>query len=81
MGSGNQNSVEERVKNSLEKMRPFLQADGGNVELVEISDENIVKIRLLGACKECPYRTQTLSALRESVFKAVPEIKNVLDVL
>ena len=70
----------EKVNNSLEKMRPFLNADGGDVELVKISKGGVVHIRLLGACKECPYRTQTLLALGEAIKKASAEVTDVVGV-
>jgi len=73
-------SLQKLVKKTLEKMRPFLVEDGGDVELVKISGKGVVQIRLTGACSECPYRTQTLSALREAIKKASPEIIDVVDV-
>ena len=51
----------EKVKEVIEKIRPQLQADGGDVEIVEITDDGIVKVRLMGHCAGCPYSQQTLS--------------------
>jgi Fe-S cluster biogenesis protein NfuA len=71
--------LEGRVKEALDKVRPFLQADGGDVELVEIDHEQkIVYVRLVGACGGCPSAGMTLKAGVESqVKKLAPEIKSV----
>lgn len=67
-----------KVNDALEQLRPFLNADGGDMELVEISDDGIVKVRLLGACSDCSMSLMTLKAgLEEAVKKAAPEIKSV----
>lgn len=52
--------LKERVQIALEKVRPSLQADGGDVELVDVSDDGLVKVRLQGACAGCPMSTMTL---------------------
>ncbi|MDM8538069.1 NifU family protein [Desulfobacterales bacterium HSG17] len=68
----------ERVEAALDKIRPMLQKDGGNVELVEITDNNIVKVRLQGACAGCPMSQMTLKNGIERVLKQeIPEIKAV----
>ncbi len=68
----------KRVEDALEQIRPYLQADGGNVSLVEITDENIVKLELLGACKSCSMSMMTLKAgIEETIKRAVPEIISV----
>jgi Fe-S cluster biogenesis protein NfuA len=68
----------ERVEQALESIRPYLITDGGNVRLVEITDDMIVKLELLGACGSCPMSAMTLKAgVEESIRKAVPEIKGV----
>jgi Fe-S cluster biogenesis protein NfuA len=70
-----------KVKAALEQIRPFLVADGGNVELVDVSDEGVVKLRLTGACHGCPMATMTLRQGIERVLrKEVPEIKEVVAV-
>ncbi len=62
----------------LDKIRPYLEADGGDVKIVEISDDNVVMIELLGACGSCPMSTMTLKAgVEEAVKREVPEIKSV----
>ncbi|MEA3504324.1 MAG: NifU family protein [Bacteroidota bacterium] len=70
--------LEIKVKNILEQIRPYLQADGGDVAFVEITDENVVNVQLQGACGSCPYSTMTLkNGIEEAVRKALPEIKSV----
>ncbi len=70
--------MREKVEEVLEKVRPQLQADGGDVELVEITDNNIVKLRLQGACAGCPMSQMTLKNGIERVLKQeLPEIKSV----
>jgi Fe-S cluster biogenesis protein NfuA len=68
----------ERVEEALDQIRPYLQADGGNVSLVEITDDNIVRVELHGACKTCSMSMMTMKAgIEESIKRAVPEIKGV----
>jgi len=72
------NSIRERVLQALEKVRPYLQSDGGDISLVEITEDNTVKVKLQGACHGCPYSMQTLKAGVEQVLiKEVPEIRKV----
>ena len=72
------NSIRERVLQALEKVRPYLQSDGGDISLVEITNDNTVKVKLQGACHGCPYSLQTLKAGVEQVLlKEVPEIRKV----
>ena len=74
-------NIMERVSKALEKVRPYLQSDGGDIELVEITDDMKVKVRLTGACHGCPYSMQTLKAgVEQAVIKEVPEIKQVISV-
>jgi Fe-S cluster biogenesis protein NfuA len=73
-----ENKMQEKVEKALAKVRPSLQADGGDVELIEVSDEGVVKVRLTGACGGCPMATMTLKAGIERVLKEeVPEVKRV----
>ena len=70
--------MQEKVEKALAKVRPSLQVDGGDVELIEVSDEGVVKVRLTGACGGCPMATMTLKAGIERVLKKeVPEVKRV----
>jgi Fe-S cluster biogenesis protein NfuA len=68
----------EKVKEALEIVRPMLQRDGGDVELVEVTDDGVVKVRLRGACAGCPMSQMTLTQGVEQILKQhVPEIKSV----
>lgn len=70
--------LEKRVRNILDQVRPYLQADGGDVNFVELTDDMVVKVELTGACGSCPYSTMTLKNGIESVMKkSIPEIKAV----
>jgi Fe-S cluster biogenesis protein NfuA len=67
-----------RVEKALDSIRPYLNADGGNVKILEITDEKIVKLELLGACGSCPMSTMTLKAgVEDAIMRAVPEITAV----
>ena len=77
----NKQEISSKVNEALDQLRPFLEADGGDMELVEISDEGVVKVRLLGACKDCSMSEMTMKAgLEEAVKKAVPSITKVIAV-
>ncbi|HEY0895392.1 MAG TPA: NifU family protein [Sphingobacteriaceae bacterium] len=68
----------ERVEKALDTIRPYLEADGGNVSVLEITPENKVLIKLLGACGSCPMSIMTLKAgIEEAIRKAVPEIAGI----
>jgi len=70
--------MREKVENALAKIRPALQADGGDVELVEITPQGVVRVRLTGACKGCPMAGQTLRlGVERVVLKEVPEAVRV----
>ena len=70
--------MKEKVQAALDKVRPYLQNDGGDVELVEIEDNGIVRVRLTGACKGCPMSQVTLrNTVERFLLKTVPEIKGV----
>ncbi len=70
--------LQGRVEKALESIRPYLEADGGDVKILEITDEMVVKLELLGACGSCPMSTMTLKAgVEEAIKRAVPEITGV----
>ena len=74
------NPLFQRVEDALNNIRPYLEADGGNVKILEIKN-NIVTLELLGACGSCPMPTMTLKAgVEESIKRAVPEITEVLSI-
>ncbi|MFI5162166.1 MAG: NifU family protein [Sphingobacteriales bacterium] len=71
-------SLLEQVEAALNTIRPYLETDGGNVSVEEITPEKVVKLKLLGACGSCPMSIMTLKAgIEEAIKKAVPEITAV----
>jgi Fe-S cluster biogenesis protein NfuA len=71
----------EEVKKALELVRPALQADGGDVELVEVTDDGVVKVRLKGACGSCPMSTMTLKmGIERTLKEKIPGVKEVIGV-
>jgi len=73
--------MQEKVKDVLDKVRPYLVRDGGNVELVEVGEDGIVKVKLVGACAGCPHSKMTLKNGIEKILKQeVPEVKEVIAV-
>jgi Fe-S cluster biogenesis protein NfuA len=74
----NNENIKEKVEKALEKVRPALQRDGGDVSLIEVSEEGEVKVRLMGHCHGCPFSQMTVKNLVERVIKQeVPEITSV----
>ncbi len=74
-------SLQEKVKETIENLRAALQSHGGDVELVGIEDDNTVKVRLQGACQGCPGATMTMKMGIERILRErVPEIKEVVAV-
>ncbi len=68
----------EAVQEVLDEIRPALQADGGNVELVEITEDGIVKLEMVGACAGCPMATMTLRAgIERILFERIPDLVGV----
>ncbi len=73
--------MKEKVEEVLEKIRPSLMADGGNVELVEVNADLVVKVKLTGACGSCPMSQMTLKmGIERLLKKEIPEIKEVVAV-
>jgi Fe-S cluster biogenesis protein NfuA len=69
----------EEVKKVLELVRPALQADGGDVELIEVTDDGVVKVKLVGACGHCPMSTMTLKmGIERTLKEKVPGVKEVI---
>ncbi|HPB00324.1 MAG TPA: NifU family protein [Candidatus Marinimicrobia bacterium] len=70
--------MKEKVEEVIESIRPMLMADGGNVELVEVTKDGVVRLRLTGACGGCPMSTYTLRmGIERRLKEAIPEIKSV----
>lgn len=71
----------EEVKNVIDEIRPMLKADGGDVELVEVTADGLVKLKLLGACGHCPMSIMTLKmGIEKRLKEKVPEVKEVVSV-
>jgi Fe-S cluster biogenesis protein NfuA len=67
-----------KINDAIDQLRPFLHADGGDMELVDITEDGVVLVRLLGACKDCTMSVMTLKAgLEEAIKKVAPEITSV----
>ena len=80
-GSEIEKSFNDKVAEVIESIRPMLQNDGGDIELVGVDDDNTVRVRLQGACKGCPGAAQTLKMGVERILKEkVPEVKEVIAV-
>ncbi|OIP90956.1 MAG: hypothetical protein AUK55_12045 [Syntrophobacteraceae bacterium CG2_30_61_12] len=78
--SAKEKTMQDRVEKALAKVRPMLQRDGGDVELISVED-SVVKVKLRGACHGCPMSQMTLKAGIERIIKQeVPEVKEVLSV-
>jgi len=71
----------KRINNALDKIRPYLEADGGDISLKEVTDDLMVKVKMHGACEGCPFSYQTLKAgVEQALRKEVPEIKGLVAV-
>ncbi len=71
-------TLREKVESSLKKVRPLLQAEGGDVEFVDVDNDGVVQVRLTGACHSCPMSQMTLKMGIEKILKQnIPEIKSV----
>lgn len=73
--------MKENIQKAINQIRPNLQADGGDVELIDVTDDGIVKVKLLGACRGCPMSQMTLKmGIEKYLKKEVPEVKEVVAV-
>lgn len=73
--------MQEKVQAVLDQVRPMLQRDGGDVQLVEVTEDNIVKVKLQGACGSCPMSTMTLKmGIEKAIKEQIPEIVEVQQV-
>lgn len=69
----------DKINLALADIRPYLEDDGGDIELIEVTDDLIVKVKFLGACKTCTMSAMTLKGgVEEAIKKAIPEIKTVI---
>lgn len=71
--------IKEKVVKALNRVRPYLQNDGGDIDLIEITEDMTVKVKLTGACHGCPFAMQTLKAgVEQAIMQEVPEITKVV---
>ena len=81
MGIITDEKILNKIERALDEIRPYLEADGGDINLVEVTDEFVVKVKLIGACETCNISMQTLKNGVEIVVKrAVPEVKEVIEI-
>lgn len=68
----------QKIEASLDSIRPYLEADGGNVKINEVTEDHVVKLEFVGACGNCPMSTMTFKAgVEEAIKRAVPEIRGI----
>ena len=73
--------LHKKVEQALDKIKPYLQADGGDITLVNVTEEGVVHVQLLGACGSCPMSTMTLKqGVEKALLKEIPELKEVVQV-
>jgi Fe-S cluster biogenesis protein NfuA len=78
MEQTNHAELEKKVQNVLDQIRPYLQADGGDIRFVGLTEDNILNVELMGACGSCPYSIITLkNGVESAIKKAIPVIKSV----
>lgn len=71
----------EKINITLDSLRPYLQADGGDISVEDITDEKVVKVKFSGSCIACPFSYQTLKAgIEQAIFKEIPDIKEVISI-
>ena len=73
-----QEDLLRRVEEALDTIRPYLEADAGNVSIIEITEDKVLKLKLLGSCESCPMSIMTLKAgIEQAIKRAVPEIQAI----
>ena len=81
MGIITDRNIIQKIEGALTTIRPYLESDGGDIVLVEVTDQMIVKVKLIGSCKTCNVSMMTLkNGVEVAIKRAVPEIKEVIDV-
>lgn len=76
--TSSERTLTERIEEILSQLRPYLEADSGNVSFVEVTEDMVVRVRLEGACSSCSMSSMTLKAgIEQSLLKAIPELKGV----
>ena len=81
MGVNNDENTIKKIQDALSEIRPFLQDDGGDISFVELSDDWVVKVKLVGACSSCDISMMTLSnGVEVAIKNAVPQVTKVIDI-
>ena len=81
MGKITDKNILDKIEDALDKIRPYLEEDGGNISLVELTDEMVVKVKMMGACRSCNVSMMTLkNGVEVAIKNALPEVKEVIDV-
>ena len=81
MGIITDKTILSKIEFALEEIRPFLEADGGDINFIELTDEWVVKVKLIGACSSCSISMMTLkNGVEMAVKRAVPKVKEVLEI-
>ncbi len=81
MGIITDENIVNKIEEALTQVRPYLESDGGDIRLVEVTDDYVVKVKLLGACSDCQVSVMTLKAgVEQAIKKVLPEVKEVVDV-
>jgi Fe-S cluster biogenesis protein NfuA len=81
MSTINKSELIKQINTTIDNIRPYLQSDGGDIEFVEITDDLVIKVKLIGACETCPFSFHTLKAGVEiALRKEIPELKEVIAV-
>ena len=81
MGVITDKKVIDQIENALIEIRPFLEADGGDINFIELTDDWVVKVKLIGACSSCSISMMTLkNGVEMAVKRAVPKVKEVLEI-
>ena len=81
MGIITDKTILDKIEGALDEIRPYLQADEGDIKLIEVTDDMVVKVKLMGACSSCNVSMMTMkSGVEQAIKRAVPEIKEVIDI-
>ena len=81
MGIITDQNIIDKIEEALTQVRPFLESDGGDIRLIEVTDDFVVKVKLLGACSDCHVSVMTLKAgVEQAIKKVLPEVKEVVDI-
>ena len=81
MGIITDRKILSKIEGALDEIRPYLEADEGDIRLIEVTDDMVVKVKLLGACSDCNVSMMTMkSGVEQAIKRAVPEVKEVIDI-